>query len=290
MMSTISHTIYVHAPRDRVEQLWRFRETHPYRQLTVDEVEWSYISCGRGDKAILILGGGLSTGESSFRNITRLENYFRVISPSYPPVGQMGAVCDGLAAILDAENITQAHVFGHSMGAAVAHAFVRLYPDHVDKLVLSGFGLYNRRSILVARLFFTLFNLLPYSYVRNVYAGKITRLVEGTAADEKAFMTAYFHDLLDLQHNKTSLTGQFEILADLVRNSRSYAAFKPVEKPGQVLILQAKDDRGFKPDEQAALRATYPGARVHLFDAGGHWAMLTRREEYERVLDAFLGE
>jgi pimeloyl-ACP methyl ester carboxylesterase len=55
-----------------------------------------------------------------------------------------------------------------------------------------------------------------------------------------------------------------------------------------VLILQAKDDRGFKPDEQAALRATYPGAQVCLFESGGHWAMLTHRQAYEAALDEFL--
>lgn len=288
-MSTKADTIYANVPRELVEQLWRFRETHPYKQLAVGGTKWSYISCGNGDESLLVLGGGLSTGEASFRTITRLENHFRIVSPSYPPVGRMGAVCDGLAAILDAEGITRTHVFGHSMGAAVAHVFVRQYPNQVNKLTLSGFGLYNRRSAWLGKLYLMLFNLLPYSFMRNFYAKRIERLVVGASADEQTFMTAYFYDLLNVQHNKTSLVGQFNILGDLIGNQRLYHVFEPVEKPGHVLILQAKDDRGFKPDEQAALRATYPGAQVHLFESGGHWAMLTRKAEYESVLDTFLG-
>jgi pimeloyl-ACP methyl ester carboxylesterase len=175
------------------------------------------------------------------------------------------------------------------MGAAVAHALVRRHPDRIDKLVMSGFGLYNPRSARLGKLYFALFDLLPYSFVRNFYAKRIERLVEGTDPDEQAFMTAYFHDLLDVQHDKSSLIGQFKILVDLMRNPDTYAVFEPVERPDRVLILQAQDDRGFKPDEQAALRETYPGAQVHLLASGGHWAWMTRREEFETAVDNFLG-
>ncbi len=284
-----ANEIYANVPGARVKELQRFRETHPYKRLAVGGVKWSYIACGQGDEALLILGGGLSTGESSFQTISRMESRFCVLSPSYPPVGRMDIVCDGLAAILDAERIGQAHVYGHSMGAAVAHALVRRHPDRVGRLALSGFGLYNPRSARLGRLIFALFDLLPYSFVRNFYARRVDRLVEGADPEEQAFMKAYFFDLLDLQHTKASLIGQFKVLVDLIRRADLYRAFQPVERPGQVLILQAQDDRGFKPDEQAALRETYPGARVHLFPSGGHWAMLTRAEEYEAVLDNFLG-
>jgi pimeloyl-ACP methyl ester carboxylesterase len=141
----------------------------------------------------------------------------------------------------------------------------------------------------MGRLYFALFDLLPYSFVRNFYARRIERLVEGADPDEQAFMKAYFYDLLDFQHTKASLIGQFKTLVDLIRNAHTYHVFEPVERPGKVLILQARDDRGFKPDEQAALRETYPGAQVHMLASGGHWAWLTRREEFEGTLDDFLG-
>ncbi len=78
---------------------------------------------------MLLLGGGLSVGETSFQNILRLEQYYRVLSPSYPPVGKVRRIVDGLAAILDREGIARTNIFGHSLGAGIAHAFVRAYGD-----------------------------------------------------------------------------------------------------------------------------------------------------------------
>jgi pimeloyl-ACP methyl ester carboxylesterase len=276
-------------PQDLGDLLARFRDTHPYQRLQAASADWHYIASGQGSSALLLLGGALSTGESGFRTIQRLEGRFRVISPSYPPVGRMDRVCDGLVALLDAEGWERVHVYGHSMGAGVAHALVRRYPERVDRLALSGFGLYNPRSARLAQILFTLFDLLPYGFVRGFYARRIPHLVAGAEPAEQAFWIDYFHDLVDVQHTKATLMGQFRILADLVRHAKAYRVFEAVERPGRVLILQAQDDRGFKPDEQAALRATYPGAQMCLFEAGGHWAMLTQRQAFEAALDEFLG-
>lgn len=282
-------SLYAGAPPEQVAQLRQFRASHPYRRLVVDGAEWSYIASGHGPQALFILGGALSTGESSFRTIQRLEKHFRVISPSYPPVGDMGVVCRGLAAILEHENLAQTSLFGHSMGAAVAHVFVRQYPQQVDRLALSGFGLYTRRNARKMRSSLSLFSVLPFGYMRGMYKRRIEAMLEQVEPHERDFLAAYFRDLLEVQHNRTSFLGQFKILADMAQRPEEYQVFEPVEKPGQVLILQAQDDRGFQPDEQAALQETYPEALVHEFESGGHWVMLTRREEYEAVLDGFLG-
>lgn len=99
---------------------------------------------GRGCRpALLVLGGGFSFGDSAFRTISAFEPRVRVISPSYPPVRTMSELLAGVAAILDAEGVPSASVIGHSLGAGVAHAFSRRYPRRVDRLVLSGFGLYT---------------------------------------------------------------------------------------------------------------------------------------------------
>lgn len=280
--------IYRHVPAERREQLRQFRATHPYKRLTVDGVEWEYIACGEGEEALLILGGGMTTGEASFNTIMKTEGKYRVVSPSYPPVGKMAPLADGLMAILNAEGIGRAHVKGHSLGAAIAHVCVRRYPERVDKLVLSGFGLYNERNAQRARRALRLFALFPYWFVSGYYKRRMAKLLSGIDAVEGAFMLAYVSDLLDLQHSKKTLIGQFRLLEDLVNSADTYRVFEPVEGAGRVLILQAKDDTGFEPDEQAALRATYPGAQVHLFEEGGHLVGITRREEYDAVLYGFL--
>ena len=281
--------IYQDVSAERLEQLQQFRAAHPYKRLTVDGVEWEYVTCGQGAKALLILGGGLTTGEASFKTILKTEGEYRVVSPSYPPVGKMAALADGLVAILSTEGIGRTHIFGHSLGAGIAHVFVRRHLEKVDKLVMSGFGLYNERNARRAKRALRLFRLFPYCFVSGYYKRRMVKLLSGIDAGERAFMLAYVNDLLDLQHSKRTLIGQFRLLEDMVENADALGVFKPVEGVGKVLILQAKDDTGFEAEEQVALRATYPGAQVHVFEEGGHLAGITRREEYDAVTYGFLG-
>ena len=133
-----------------MEQLQQFRRAHPLQRLATGGAEWQYIACGQGEHALLLLPGAMGTAESSFDRMANTEDRFRVVSPSYPPLGTMAALSDGLAAVLDAEGIVRTHVLGHSLGAGIAHAFVRRHPERVDKLVLSGFGLYSHLPLVPA--------------------------------------------------------------------------------------------------------------------------------------------
>jgi pimeloyl-ACP methyl ester carboxylesterase len=281
--------IYHDAPTEQREQLQQFRAVHPYKQLKLGKVTWHYISSGEGSESLLILGGGLSVGETAFRTITRMEPDYRVLSPSYPPVGKMSAIVDGLAAILDAEGIKKTHVFGHSLGAAVAHILVRRYPERVGKLVLSGFGLYTPRRARGMKRSVRLLGLLPHGASRAFYMRRIVKLLAGVNEAERTFWLAYFEELLTVQHSKKTFMGQFKLLMDMFDHADAYRISARVERPEPTLIMVASDDTGFTASEREALIACYPGARVHMFASGGHWAGLAHQAEYNAVLDDFLG-
>jgi pimeloyl-ACP methyl ester carboxylesterase len=59
---------------------------------------------------------------------------------------------------------------------------------------------------------------------------------------------------------------------------------KSIERPGQVLLILAEDDRGFQSTEREALKASYPGAIVHTFPSGGHLSGFTHPKEFNQVL------
>lgn len=279
-------TLYRDVPAEKREELRSFRLTHPYQKLEVNGVGWEFIASGQGKQALLLLGGGASVGETGFKTIQRMEKYFRVISPSYPPVGKMSVVSDGLGEILDREGFQKAHVTGHSLGAAVGHVFVRLQPQRVDKLVLDGFGLYTPSHTRAARLFFKLPSRLIYAYYRRVFRV----LLKNIDPSEKAFMSAYIEELFTRLHSRETFLGQFNLLIDIFDHAEQYRVFQPVERQGRVLLVLAEDDRGFSPAEREALKASYPGARVHSFASGGHMSGWTHTEEFNRVVDEFLAE
>ncbi len=82
--------------------------------------------------------------------------------------------------------------------------------------------------------------------------------------------------------------GQFRLLIDIFDHAGDYGVFKPVERPGRALLMLAEDDRGFTPAEREALKASYPGAKVHTFTQGGHLSGYSHPEEFNAVLDGFL--
>ena len=276
--------IYRDVPEEQREQLRQFRATHPYKRFAFDGLEWRYIASGQGEQAVLILGGGISTGESSFRTITRLEGEYRILSPSYPSATNVDTITEGLAALLDREGIEQAHIFGHSLGAGIAHVFVRSYPQRVDKLILSGFGLYRPWHTRLIRLSLR----LPYCLLYAYYGSLPKRLLAEAPGEERAFVTAYFQELFASQQSRDSFLGRLRLLLDIFDHADAYRIFTPVEKPGRVLIIAAADDWGFSRAERNVLKASYPGAQVHIFRSGGHWVGFTHRDEYDTIVDAFL--
>lgn len=234
---------------------------------------------------MLLLGGGLSVGETSFQNILRMEKSFRMLSPSYPPVGKVRRILDGLVAILDREGIDRTNVFGHSLGAGIAHALVRLYPDRVDKIVLDGFGLYTASSLWAAKFFFK----PPPNWLKAYYRRRFRTLLAAADESTRAFYQAYVKELFTRLHTNETLMGQMKLLVDFFDHPDEYSLFRPVERPGQVLLILAEDDRGFKSTERETLIASYPGAQVHTFASGGHLSGFTHLEEFKQVLDCFLG-
>ena len=278
--------IYRQVPAEQVERLRAFRAAHPYRRLQVGGLEWEYIASGQGQQAVLILGGGMSLGESSFNTILRLEKGFRVISPSYPAIGKMRPIAEGLVAIIEQEGFDRAHVMGHSLGAGVGHVFVRLQPERVDKLVLDGFGLYTPGHVRAAKLFFK----LPYPIIMAYYRRVLKKYAAQARDDEQVFFTAYLEEVMTRLHTRQTLMGQFKLLMDISDHAEEYGVFGPVERPGKVLLILAEDDRGFSLQERQALKDSYPGAQVHSFSSGGHLAGLSRRDEFNAVVDEFLGK
>jgi pimeloyl-ACP methyl ester carboxylesterase len=276
--------LYCDAPPEQRELLRDFRATHPYQHTSVNGVAWEYIASGQGEQAVLILGGGLSVGESSFRNILRLEKKYRVLSPSYPPVGKLGPVADGLSAILQEQGFAKAHILGHSLGAGVGHAFIRMQPDSVDKLVLNAFGLYTPAHVRSAKLFLK----LPVGLLLAYYRRTFKRLLAQAEDADQRFYAIYTNEVMTHLHTPQTLKGQFKLLMDISDNAEKYGVFRSVERAGKVLLVLAEDDKGFTAEERQALKDTYPGAQIHSFASGGHLAAFQRRTEFDAVVDAFL--
>jgi pimeloyl-ACP methyl ester carboxylesterase len=283
--------IYKKVPTEQVARLKEFRLTHPYKHLTIGDAEWQYISCGQGEQTLLLLPGALSVGESTFPFITAFENEYRIIAPSYALSLTMAGLCDGLARILEAEAVSEAHVFGGSYGGLVAQYFVRHYPDKARSLILSHTFILTQRYAKPAWIAGKLFPALPQSLFVPLLKLRLNKLLLSTLRavhhPEAEFWRAYLNEAIASDLLKEVVIHQNKCLLDLARHPQ-FTHNDLKEWHGKILIIESDDDPAIPARARALLRNTYPQAEVHTFKDAGHASSILKREEVVSIIRTFL--
>jgi pimeloyl-ACP methyl ester carboxylesterase len=184
------------------QRLKDFRKDFPYKRLAVGKYDWDYIVYGDADETVLILTGATATGESNWKDILRYGLNYRVISPSYPPVGDMDRTVEGIKAILDAERIDRVHIIGASLGSGVGHVFIRRYPERVGKLVLISFGMPDHMFFKGMRTTIRTLSFIPWRLIKRKMFTDENDFLSGLPDDEVAFTRAYYRDLHENEMSK----------------------------------------------------------------------------------------
>src|ERR1039458_5029022 len=249
------------------ERLRAFRASYSNKSLAAGAVEWKYRICGAGTRALLILPGGELVNDMGFDLVAALAPRFCIVYPAYPRVESLDDLADGIAAILNAENIARTSVLGASFGGAVAQCMIRRHPDRIERLILSNTG-------------------VPPAYlVRGLLAKSIIKLL-GAPADELPFWRDYTKELLATQLAKADVMANLRIQYEYHLRYR----FTPDDLaawPGKIFIIESDNDI-FNAERRKALRDTYPQAPVYTFHGAGHAPAFSRAGEYLEVLGRFL--
>lgn len=113
---------------------------------TSDDVELYYESTGAGAPVLLVMGLGM-TATGWWRTVPVLSRELRVLAFDNRGVGRSGRppgpytvprMADDAVAILDAEGLDRAHVYGISLGGMIAQEIALRHPDRVERLVLGA--------------------------------------------------------------------------------------------------------------------------------------------------------
>jgi 3-oxoadipate enol-lactonase len=114
-------------------------------KITIGDININYEIQGSGAPLLMIMGLSFSLRDWGNKFTELLAQHYQLILFDNRDAGltskstrsySIADMADDAAGLLDALNIPKAHVFGVSMGGAIAQQFALKYPDKLDKLIL----------------------------------------------------------------------------------------------------------------------------------------------------------
>jgi 4,5:9,10-diseco-3-hydroxy-5,9,17-trioxoandrosta-1(10),2-diene-4-oate hydrolase len=254
------------------------------------------------DTVVLLHGGGpgASAWSNFGRTITVLADRFHVLAVDQPGFGRstkptefgrqfFAASAAALAELLDQLGIERAHCVGNSLGGGTAVRLALDHPDQAGRLVLmapGGLGL-------------NVFAPDPTEGIKKLYAFAAP---PGPTKDKLAdfLRTLVFDGSLitdDLVAERFRYAADPESLASMQAMGRSFMhapedamlwrdAYKLRQR---VLLVWGREDRVNPLDGALTALKLIPRAQLHVFGGCGHWAMLEKFDEFNRLTADFLG-
>jgi pimeloyl-ACP methyl ester carboxylesterase len=280
--------LYAGVPDDQRDALRDFREAHPPRSVTVDGTEWTYFISGNlQNPPLLWLVGGLRVADAAHRYIPLLNDEFYIIAPDYPALSSMDDLADGLAGVLDAEDVLRAHVLGGSFGGMLAQVFVRRHPDRVKKIVLSTTSTPDDDEARRYQRQLDMITDTDDETLREAAQMQFYGILD-PPQEKQAFYKAYLTELFQERLDRDDITSTFEALIDFMQ--REYDPDDLKEWRERLLLIDSSDDATFGEASRQAMYSLYPQARRYHFDEAGHSPASTSQEEYFDLVRTFLNE
>src|SRR3954470_15495765 len=230
-------------------------------------------STGEGEPVLLVMGLGLSGG-AWWRTVDTLSRDFRVItfdnrgvgrSRGLTPAYTTEALADDAAAVLDAVDVTDAHVYGLSLGGMVAQQLALRHPRRVRSLVLGATTPGGRQARIAddeAMAFFRSRGQLPreeaawasvaYNYGRRCRERHADRIAEDIRRR--------------LAYNFDEAAYQAQLMAAAMHNCTS--RLNRISVPA--LVVHGEDDRVVPVENARLIASRLSHGRLHLLPETGH--------------------
>lgn len=259
--------------------------------------EIHYHEAGEGFPIVMLHGSGPgATGWSNFHpNMAVLADNFRVIAPDMPGWGKSAPVSyedrDHVKAavdLLDALGIERAAFIGNSMGGATTLKVAARHPDRVTHVVTMGSGAPGPRVNSPGGA--------PTEGLKVLHRGYREPSVETMKAlcEIMAYDQAFATDELAKQRYEACAARPDHIAnfaAGFGRPRRGEATLEDIASIKQPsLIVHGRDDRVVHFEAGLRLVSTIANSRLLLLNRCGHWAQLEHADEFNRVVNDFVGQ
>ena len=270
------------------------------RSLTTPNGDLHYHEAGDGPPLVLLHGSGpgVSAWANFGDNLATFATRFRTLALDLPGFGRSYEPTDSpvlhgpdaVVAFLDGLGIDEAAIVGNSLGGGFGARVAAGHPERVSRLVtMGGVGL-------------PLFSPLPSEGISRlvdfVEDPTRSRLVEWmrTMVYDPALLTEEFVEMrwqaaddaealagIRRIYNREMLGVLRQMMLD---NTATLSMLRQIKAP--TLVTWGRDDRVTPLDGFITPMRLIPNCELHVFPDCGHWAMLERKDEWERVVMSFL--
>ena len=270
------------------EDLNTFRRTHQIHHAMIAGKRWVFYTGGRGSQTVAILPGtgafSALGAEVMFPVISQLEKQFRVVSFGYPSdVATMRELVEGIHEVLAEQEVQQAALLGHSLGALITLCSLRTYPQHIPAVMLANFALPSPTHLRSLNTSLSLIVRLPAWLTARVVKSQFRRVVKDYP-DEfwRSYLTGKEAEG-SFQHMRT----HYRCMLDFVQHwhiaQGSFTAW-----PGRALLLESDQERDVTPQERAGTAALFVNPSMHVFQHAGHLSFITHSKEFAEAVTRFL--
>lgn len=259
-------------------KLAAFRRRFAPRRVRAGGLSWQIIETrgrGKSPPVLVMLPGTLGTAEIFWNQIAALGGQVRIVSLTYPEVGDVVRLADSLALLLDRLGIERANVVGSSLGGYLGQWFAARHPERVERLFI-GNSLLDPAKVNPARRKPADLRKLPGKVHREIVLGSLA----GWAEPEPIF-TALKTILID---SGTRLISARALKARVLAVATGKAVPELALPPDRIALIDSEDDPLIPASTRADMRRRYKRAAHYSFPVGGHYPYITRPADYTAIL------
>jgi 4,5:9,10-diseco-3-hydroxy-5,9,17-trioxoandrosta-1(10),2-diene-4-oate hydrolase len=256
-------------------------------------------------ETVLLLHGG-GPGASAWTNFGRtlgvLADRFHVLAVDQVGFGRsskpaefakqyFAASADALAELLDVLGIATAHCIGNSLGGGTSVRLALDHPGKAGRLVLMAPG----------GLQLNVFAADPTEGIKKLYAfgappgpskEKLADFLRTLVFDQSMITDELVEERFQYAADPDTLTAMRAMGASFMQPGGAEQAMlwrEAYKLRQRVLLIWGREDRVNPLDGALVALKLIPRAQLHVFGGCGHWAMLEKFDEFNRITADFLG-
>lgn len=261
------------------------RSQYPTRSISVHEKIWQIRDTASNEIAtdvppLVLLPGALGTGDVFHHLLTGLGEHQRLISVSFPPLADAGALADSLVELMDALELSVIDLLGTSLGGYVAQIVALRHRQRIRKLILANTfydpGLQQARWPPAEQF--------AQRSSDEVLAAARLQLENGpTPTSAHSELKQLMLELVGTEQSGDHVKAMR--MAVLTAEPLAQVTFDEAD----LSLIDDEFDPVIAPETRMQMRHRYAGSRLFKIAEGGHFPAILQPHAYQKAIVAALG-